>query len=217
MRDTYTLLGACGSGSTIVAAALELTAFPWGYEEVDYALDSPERDRLLALNPLGQVPTLILPNNEVMTESAAIILLLHDRAPHAELAPPAGSALLPRFLRWLMFINAEIYPTFTYADHPQRWLPKTREPERLAEEILRYRQQLLLQLDAAASEAGPWFLGKTFSALDLYVAVMCNWRPGRRWFLPQAPRLLAIAGRVEQRPELNALFQAHFDHVAPLE
>ena len=98
--------------------------FPRGYEEVDYTQDGPERDRLLALNPLGQVPTLVLPNDEVMTESAAIILLLHDRAPHAELAPPGGSPLLPRFLRWLLFINAEIYPTFTYADHPQRWQPQ---------------------------------------------------------------------------------------------
>ncbi len=97
MHDTYTLFGTQGCGSTIVAAALALTAFPWGYEEVDYTQDGPERDRLLALNPLGQVPTLVLPNDEVMTESAAIILLLHDRAPHAELAPPGGSPLLPRF------------------------------------------------------------------------------------------------------------------------
>lgn len=89
MHDTYTLFGTQGCGSTIVAAALVLTAFPWGYEEVDYTQDGPERERLFALNPLGQVPTLVLPNDEVMTESAAIILLLHDRAPHAELAPLA--------------------------------------------------------------------------------------------------------------------------------
>lgn len=131
MHDTYTLFGTQGCGSTIVAAALALTAFPQGYEEVDYTQDGPERDRLLALNPLGQVPTLVLPNDEVMTESAAIILLLHDRAPHAELAPPGGSPLLPRFLRWLLFINAEIYPTFTYADHPQRWQPQAAGAEQL--------------------------------------------------------------------------------------
>ncbi|MGV8577348.1 glutathione S-transferase, partial [Pseudomonas aeruginosa] len=62
MHDTYTLFGTQGCGSTIVAAALVLTAFPWGYEEVDYTQDGPERDRLLALNPLRQVPTLVLPN-----------------------------------------------------------------------------------------------------------------------------------------------------------
>jgi GST-like protein len=216
MRETYTLLGTRGCGSTIVAAALELTGFPWGYEEVDYQLDGPERDRLLQLNPLGQVPTLILPNGEVMTESAAIILLLHDRAPHAELVPHSGSTLLPRFLRWLLFINAEIYPTFTYADHPEKWLPKESGSEQLAAEVLGYRQRLLLQL-AAASDGGPWFLGKTFSALDLYVAVMCHWRPGQAWFQQYCPKLYAIARKVEQRSEFNALFQAHFERVAPLE
>ncbi|MEX5715207.1 glutathione S-transferase N-terminal domain-containing protein [Serratia ureilytica] len=85
---------------------------PWGYEEVDYTQEGPEGSPV-GVEPLGQVPTLVLPDDEVMTESAAIILLLHDRAPHAELAPPGGSPLLPRFLRWLLFINAEIYPTFT--------------------------------------------------------------------------------------------------------
>ncbi|HEI8865794.1 glutathione S-transferase family protein [Serratia sp. AKBS12] len=217
MREAYTLLGCRGCGSTIVAAALELTGFPWGYEEVDYDVDSPERDRLLELNPLGQVPTLILPDDEIMTESAAIILLLHDRAPHAELVPDAGAAMLPRFLRWLMFINCAIYPTFTYGDDPEKWLPKTRNPERLEETIGPHRQQLWLTFAAAASDAGPWFLGRTFSALDLYIAVMCNWRPGRRWFDRHCPQLVAIAERVEQLPELNALFHAHFDHVAPLE
>lgn len=77
-----------------------------------------------------------------------------------------------------------------------------------------YRERLLRQLNAAAGAAGPWFLGKSFSALDLYVAVMCNWRPGRAWFRQHCPRLYAIAERVEQRPELNALLSAHFDGVA---
>ncbi len=36
-----------------------------------------------SLNPLGQVPTLVLPDGRVMTESAAIILHLADQAPQA--------------------------------------------------------------------------------------------------------------------------------------
>ena len=83
--------------------------------------------------------------------------------------------------------------------------------------VMAYRERLLQQLNAAAGAAGPWFLGKSFSALDLYVAVMCHWRPGRAWFRQHCPRLYAIAERVEQRPELNALLSAQFDGVAPLE
>lgn len=63
-------------------------------------------------------------------------------------------------------------------------------------EVMAYRERLLRQLNAAAGAAGPWFLGKSFSALDLYVAVMCNWRPGRAWFRQHCPRLYAIAERV---------------------
>lgn len=170
MHDTYTLFGTQGCGSTIVAAALALTAFPQGYEEVDYTQDGPERDRLLALNPLGQVPTLVLPNDEVMTESAAIILLLHDRAPHAELAPPGGSPLLPRFLRWLLFINAEIYPTFTYADHPQRWQPQAAGAEQLKNAVMAYRERLLQQLNAPPAQRARGFSARASARW------ICTWR-----------------------------------------
>jgi len=40
-----------------------------------------------------------------------------------------------------------------------------------------YAQPLYAILDATAR--APWFLGDRFSALDIYVAVMTRWRPGR--------------------------------------
>ena len=35
---------------------------PYSYEQVDYGADSPTRARLLEVNPLGQVPALVLPD-----------------------------------------------------------------------------------------------------------------------------------------------------------
>jgi glutathione S-transferase len=105
----------------IVEAALALSGLPYEVEEISYGEPGPQRDRLLAFNPLGQVPTLLLPDGRTMTESAAIILHLADEAPHAGLAPAAQDATRPMFLRWLAFIVAAIYPTFTYGDEPARW------------------------------------------------------------------------------------------------
>jgi GST-like protein len=58
--------------------------------------------------------------------------------------------------------------------------------------------------------ASPWFLGERFSALDLYVAVMTNWRPGRKWFDANTPRLAAIAARTAATPKVAAVLQRNF-------
>jgi GST-like protein len=55
---------------------------------------------------------------------------------------------------------------------------------------------------AAVEEAAgePWFLGTKMTALDLYVAVMTRWRPGRKWFTANTPEALAIAKRTSATP-----------------
>jgi len=70
--DRYVLFGVKGWGSAITEAQLALCKAPYEMVEVD-GFDSPSaaRDRLLAYNPLAQVPTLVLPHGVVMRESAA--------------------------------------------------------------------------------------------------------------------------------------------------
>ena len=58
------------------------------------------------INPRAEVPTLILPDHSVMTESAAILIYLGDAFPEAGLAPAIASPLRPRYLRWLAFMAA---------------------------------------------------------------------------------------------------------------
>ena len=50
---------------------------------------------------------------------------------------------------------------------------------------------------------GPWFLGKTFSALDIYLWPMTAWRPGRDWFKAECPKLHAIAMAVKAHPAIK--------------
>src|SRR5687767_2949637 len=110
---TYTLWGRAGWGSAIVEAQLEWYGLPWRFEPLDDLFKSAEaRARLERVNPLGQVPTLVLPGGEVMSESAAITLLLADLAAQDSLVPGPGAGERGRFLRWLIFIVANIYPTF---------------------------------------------------------------------------------------------------------
>ena len=210
MAERYRLLGCRGCGNVVVEAALRVAGLPYRYEEVDYDQPGPARDRLVALNPLGQVPTLIMPDGSIMTESAAIVLLLDDMAPEAGLVPPPGTAERAPFLRWLIFLVAAIYPTFTYGDDPKKWLPDLEEATMLKTATDRHRESLWRQVEAAIAPA-PWFLGARFSALDLYVGAMVHWRPRQTWFAKECPKLAGIAAEAERLPALAPLFRQHFD------
>src|SRR5690606_34191718 len=85
------LLGEPGWGSAIVDAQLAWYGFDYDFEAVGDLFASAEaREKVGALNPLAQIPTLVLPSGEVMTESAAITLYLADLAGDGTLVPAPG-------------------------------------------------------------------------------------------------------------------------------
>jgi GST-like protein len=144
-----------------------------------------------------------------MTESAAITLHLAEASARDDFVPPPGHAARAQFLRWLVFLVANVYPTFTYADEPKRFVPGNEEAAKLFEQTVQeYRKRLWLMVAPAAG--APWFLGERFSALDIYVAVMTHWRPGRQWFEEHAPALAAIARRAAGLQVLDGVWRRNF-------
>jgi GST-like protein len=210
---TMTLYGRRGWGSAIVEAQLEWLSLDYSFEAVGDLLKSAEaRASLAAVNPLAQVPTLVLANGQVLTESAAITLYLADLTGRDDLVPPPGAPERIDFLRWLVFLVANIYPTYTYADEPDRFVADAAARDRFRAAVDAYAQRLYRLVDAGAH--APWFLGERFSALDIYVAVMTRWRPGRPWFAANTSRLHAIALRVEAMRELQPVWSRNFPESA---
>jgi len=209
MSKPHHLLGCLGCGSAIVEALLSLAKIRYTYEEVDYGEGSPTRPRLLQVNPLGQVPTLVLPDGSIMTESTAIAWHVNDLKPEAGLVPPADHPLRTTYLRWQVFLVAAVYPTFTYGDDTSRWV----DGDETAGKLLRastdeHRKRTMKWLEDAAQ--GPWFLGETFSALDVYFAMMTYWRPGKKWYEKNCPKLAAIARKAEALPALAEVVKRNF-------
>lgn len=81
--------GVPGWGSTISELMLTLADIPYQFVDVSgFDREGTSRELLKTLNPLCQIPTLALENDEIMTETAAIALMVLDRRP--DLAPPLG-------------------------------------------------------------------------------------------------------------------------------
>lgn len=205
----FTLYGRPGWGSALTEA--QLVWYGHKFETVDFddLFKSEEaRAKLAKINPLAQVPTLHMPDGSVMTESAAITLLLADGSGARSLVPAAGDKARAQFLRWLVFLVANVYPTFTYADDPSRFVTPESAQKDFLQSVGDYRKKLWHIVEGAAGE--PWFCGEKMTALDIYVGVMTRWTPKRPWFAEHCPKLTAIAHKVDALPELQALWQRHF-------
>ncbi|MGH6931927.1 MAG: glutathione S-transferase family protein [Dongiaceae bacterium] len=205
----HTLIAKPGWGSAIIEAEFELAGLPLKIQDLDPTGSAADRERLAHFNPLAQIPTLILPGGQVMTESAAMTLHLADLAPQAGLAPPAGDPARPAFLRWLVFLVAEVYGSFAISDHPDHWVSDPAAQAELLARSSAYRQRLWRMMENAAGK-GPWFLGSRFSALDIYIWVMTRWNPRRDWFKVNCPRLHGIALAGDSMPKLAKAMRRNF-------
>lgn len=202
-----TLYGAKGSGAVAVEAALRVIG-------QDYALidsntfdpnDRASGDKVLAANPMRQVPALVLATGEILTESAAILVWLAEQHPEARLAPPAGDAKRAQFLRWMSFVSSAIYSLFWVKDDPFRLVPDAAGHAALDERVLGRIAECWAIMERQVTP-GRYLLGEELSVLDLYVTVVSQFSPGRERFYAVAPRMGEVVRRVDEDPRLSALW-----------
>ncbi len=171
----YRLFAATGCGSDIAERFLRHAGVP--YEVVPLDWDRRAQWKVMdPYNPLRQVPTLVLPNGEVLTETLAIAV--HCERLRPGLIPKGKNA--DRFWRWGVFIVANIYPTFTLRDNAEKFVRGEKAQTEFVANVVKKRKALWRQL--YAEYKGPWFLGTQKSAIDDYLAVMTTWGPGGQWF-----------------------------------
>ena len=207
---SYTVYGASGSGSMPVEATLTLLDLPFEVVEAPTWEGDEQRDKVAPVNPMRQLPALVMPDGEVMTESAAILVWLADRHPEAGLAPAVDDPKRGQFLRWMTFVPASIYSMYWVRDEPSRLAgddadDQARILERTAERIAECWRLMERQV-----EPGRFLLGDRMTVLDLYVAVASRWTPQRRRFYAEAPRMREVVRRVDALPELREFWRRRF-------
>ncbi len=117
---TYRIFSALGSGGAPVEAAMSLIGLPYEIVEAPTWKGEAQQAKVAAVNPLKQIPALVTPDGETITESAAILIWLADRFPEARLGPTIDDPCRAQFLRWMAFIPASIYSLFWGRDAPSR-------------------------------------------------------------------------------------------------
>jgi GST-like protein len=196
----YVVHGQKGSGSAAVEATLLLLGEP--YEVI-------ERGAGTLANPLEQVPALVLPSGELMTESAAILIHLADSHPEARLSPALGDPRRPAFLRWMAYVSAQIYALIWATDDPARLAAEEAHKPVI---IQRVRDRIAHCWSVMDTQVNPgrYILGEDLSVLDLYVTIVSCWGPRRARFYGIAPKMTPVVRRVGEDPRLQDLWDRRF-------
>jgi len=206
----YTLYGKKGSGSASTEAALAIIGAPFRIIETASWEPNAAFQDLLKLNPLGQIPTLVLPDGSVLSESAAILLHLGSAHPESGLLP-AHSSVRAQTIRGLVFIAANCYAAISIIDFPERWCEDADEPtqERIRAGT-RARLHRHWEMFADVFPARPYLGGEQMGALDLLAAVVSKWSGSRAHLRQARPAFHETLLRIEAHPKVAPVFAQHW-------
>jgi len=208
----YTLFGFKGSGSAAVECALEMTGADYRIVEAASWEPGDALAELERVNPLRQIPTLLLPDGTVLTESAAILMHLGFAFPHAGLFSDVPSER-DLALRGLVYIAANCYSCITVIDYPERFTTATDEAARLAvragaTERLHRHWDIFADLYPVAADH--YIAGEQPGALDLLAAVVSKWSGTRQHVKESRPAFSALLERIDSHPAVALVFGRHW-------
>ena len=203
----YTLYGTDESGSCMIEIALQRCAVPWHRVDASSWQDGEGSAALARLNPLKQIPTLVTPDGQVLTESAAILI-------HLGLEFPAAALLASnrgQILRGLVYIAANCYSAIGIIDYPQRWLGNADEAAQ-AQLISGTRHYLHQAWRVFADQ----FADQLFApdqqpnALGIMAAAVSRWDAAREALQASRPAFAQTLARVDADPLVAPVFARHW-------
>lgn len=204
----YRLYWAKSSGAIAPQVLFEEIGLDYEKIVIDIEREESRSSEFLAINPAGQIPALVLPDGTLMTESAAMVLQIVDRHPEAGFAPPPASPERATFERWLLFMASTLYTTVLRFYYPDRFTTDPDGAEGVKAAATADMNHALSILDEAL-DPGPYLLGETLSAADIYLWMLTQWHPDPGQMAEQNPRVGRLVELVQARPAVARVWEQH--------
>ena len=208
----YTLYTAKRSGAASVEVLLGVLALDVDLKDATPWSEPPGSffEELKQVNPLGQLPTLITPGGEVLTESVAVLWTLLERHP-SEWVPPLSTHDRAKCLRWMQFATSTVYTAVGIADYPSRWTTSADDIARKAvEDAAVARMKLSWDVIAGEYKGTDFFLGERPYVCDIYLANLSKWWKMRDYLRAKHPVFCGLMERVDALPEVAPVWQRHW-------
>ena len=201
----FTLYARPGSGSAAVEALLAHANTAHKVIDVPKEKDGSAPGWYLKLNPRGEVPTLKLADDSLMTESAAMMIYLADLFPGKELAPPLTSAQRAPYLRWLVYMATATYISDLRMYYPARYSTDPAHAEAIKSRAIEHLWRDFEIFNAQMGE-GPFVLGEKMTAADIYAAMLFSWAPDTDELFARHPKLKKLYEGVAAHPEIRKVW-----------
>ena len=213
MTTRYVLYTAKRSGAASVEVMMGALGLDFEMKDATPWSDPPGPffEELKQVNPLGQLPTLITPGGEVLTESVAVLWTLLERHP-SDWIPAPSTRDRATCLRWMQFAAATVYGAVGVADYPARWTT-SRSPaahaavERAAVARMKLGWDIVAQ---AFPQKKGFLLGARPYVCDVYLANLSRWWKMRDYLKEAHPSFAALMQRVDELPEVAPVFERHW-------
>lgn len=201
----YTLYNRLRSGGAVVEAALRWAGADFELVELDSLIGTPLPESFKGTNPWGQVPTLVLPDASIMTETAAILIYLNSAFPNSDLGPPAGTLEHARFTRWIVFAAVNVYESQLRTSYTFRFTDEQSAEEGIKRAARKRLDDALTLLDSSYGDA-PFLLGDSPCIADVYFAMFTQWYKGQR----ELPKLRALSQAFSQIEAVRDVWVRHY-------
>ena len=197
----YTIYCRKGAGSMAVEALLAQCGAQYKVHDLDRNADGSLPDYFHRISPKAEVPTLTLPDDRIMTESAAMMIHLADLHGAAGLAPAITAPERVDYLRWMLFLATAIYGSDLRMFYPERFTTNTAECDGIKAHAVKSMTREF-EIYAVALGDKPFMLGTSMSALDIYAAMLCSWAPDVPALFARHPNLTAMYENVTAHPAI---------------
>jgi len=196
-----TLFGDANSGNVHkVAMVLHRAGIPYRRVDVAQSRGEPRRPEYLALNPIGKVPAVRLPDGDVLTESGAI---LYWFGRDTDLWP-AGERARAEVLRWMFFEQYNHEPTLAMIRYLARYVAR---PDEHAARIAELGPRAAFALAVMERElcARPFIAGAACTLADFALYPYTRWADEAAIDLAPYAAVRAWLARVESEPRFLPL------------
>jgi len=210
MTTRYTLYTGKRSGAACVEVLMGALGLDIELREAAPWTDpvGPYYEELKTVNPLAQLPTLVTPGGEILTESVAVLWTLLERHP-GDWAPALSTCDRAACLRWMQFAASTIYTAVGIADYPERWAADDASRAAVRDGAVA-RMTLGWDILAGAHSGGRFFLGERPYVCDIYFANLSRWWRMREHLRTRHPAFCDAMERVDSLPEVAPVWQRHW-------
>lgn len=202
----YKLYSHDGSGGFVVEAGLVKARQDYEVITIDTVSGQQNAPAFAGINPMKQVPVLVLPDGTLMTESAAMAIYLVDKYHEHGLGPMPGTSAHAEYLRWIVFMTINLYEADLRFHYTDRYTDDPAGEAGVDRAARAHMLRGIQTMDGVLRANGGFVLRGGLTLADVYLAMVSIWYPDEH----KCAAVKANTEAVKADPDYGPIWSRHF-------